>query len=764
MALVVAPVALAQSGTVASNSYAPPSGLSDVASISAGYYHGLALKTDGSVVQWGGTSNGQGSPPAGLNAVAVDAGHFHSLALRSDGTVVAWGSNSNGQSTVPSGLSDVVAVSGGSYHSLALKSDGTVVGWGGRTFGEATPPAGLTDVVAIEAGGVMSLALKADGTVVQWGHSGYGTPPSSLAGVVSIAAGEFHGLALKADGTIVGWGYSEGYGAETAPATLTDPVAISAGQSFSIGLNSDGTIVGWGYPGGFSGMTTLSGVRSLSAGRGFTLALYGETPPLPTTPGGGGGGSSESALAIGSSASVYWPTDTAEIAVDAAAADGLLALSAVLGYDPARLDYDTGSLEAGALFTDGSPQAFAQDFPEAGTLDWTTGRTVGTATGDGSVATVTFSIDDLAAPGWAPFTLDRVDAIDDAGAEFTFDEVGGGQFMIGGVWPGDLNNDCTANYLDGLAILADYNATGAARPGDRDIAWGAKAFSPWGGSSAAPEFLRSFMDGDGNGTLDYRDALPVLLNYNETHEAETGCVAPASAARFAGTVDRTAGAASVALNGAVGSTVAFDLALSEPAAELLGVGIQLRFGTSGATVTSVEPGSLFTPAISIVHIEDGVAEAAFGQAGPDAAISGEGTLVRVVARIDAPDAAVEIAGLHLSTVSGGTTALDPAAGGVTVSESQPVANEDAAGGALDVALAPNPARAAAHVALTAPEAGAVTVRVFDALGRQVAAVDQTVPAGSTRFELPIDALAPGVYVVRVAGFGQATSRTLTVAR
>jgi alpha-tubulin suppressor-like RCC1 family protein len=46
----------------------------------------------GKVVAWGYNGQGQTNVPSGLTDVkAISAGGYHSLALKDDGTVVAWG-------------------------------------------------------------------------------------------------------------------------------------------------------------------------------------------------------------------------------------------------------------------------------------------------------------------------------------------------------------------------------------------------------------------------------------------------------------------------------------------------------------------------------------------------------------------------------------------------------------------------------------------------------------------------------------------------
>ncbi len=149
------PVAMDQTGVLAGKT---------VVTVAAGFWHSLALCSDGTVAAWGWNDYGQlgnnsttDSPVpvavtnsgvlAGKTVVAVAAGDRHSLALCSDGTVAAWGSNSDGRlgnnsgadSLVPvavdrSGVlagKTVVAIAAGYLHSVALCSDGTVAAWGG---------------------------------------------------------------------------------------------------------------------------------------------------------------------------------------------------------------------------------------------------------------------------------------------------------------------------------------------------------------------------------------------------------------------------------------------------------------------------------------------------------------------------------------------------------------------------------------------------------------------------------------------------------
>jgi alpha-tubulin suppressor-like RCC1 family protein len=248
----------------------------NITTLGVGYYHSLALKSDGTVVGCGYN----GTVPAGLSQVTgIAAGCYHSLALKGNGTVVAWGNNDYGQSTIPIGLSNVKAIGAGRFHSLALKSDGTVVAWGNNDYGQCTVPIGLSNVTAIAAGGSHCLALKRDGTVVAWGCNGsyQSRVPVGLSSVTALAAGDNHSLALKGDGTVVTWG-SNGYGQCALPAGLSTVTSISAGADHSLALKGDGTVVAWGRNdcGQCNMPTGINPVSSIGGGYSFTLLIVKE--------------------------------------------------------------------------------------------------------------------------------------------------------------------------------------------------------------------------------------------------------------------------------------------------------------------------------------------------------------------------------------------------------------------------------------------------------------------------------------------------------
>jgi hypothetical protein len=240
------------------NVTAIPVGLSSVVQLSAGGFHTCALIADGSLTCWGYNDHGELAVPVGLTSVAhVSAGFTHACALETNQTVVCWGGSGDvdyGQSIVPPDLGPVKQVSAGGYHTCALKIDQTVVCWGSHDEGQSDVPAGLTSVAQVSAGYIHTCALKTDGTVICWGAQdfegtdysyGQADVPPGLSSVTQVAAGGGHSCALKVDETVVCWGASEPaeFG---SPAGLGSVVELSAGTLHSCALKRDGTVVCWG--------------------------------------------------------------------------------------------------------------------------------------------------------------------------------------------------------------------------------------------------------------------------------------------------------------------------------------------------------------------------------------------------------------------------------------------------------------------------------------------------------------------------------------
>ena len=219
--------------------------------ISAGMWHTLGIKPDGTVVALGFNKFGQCNTSAWKDIVAIASGSYHSVGLRADGTVVATkniGKNYAGQCDV-SEWKDIVAISAARNDSVGLKSDGTVV----ATTGSYNSAKNWKDIVAVSTGGFHIVGLRADGTVVADGSNSHGeSDVSGWKDIVAISAGESHTVGLKADGTVVATrftGNSVHYYGQCDVSDWKDIIAVSAGTTHTIGLKADGTVVATKYKG-----------------------------------------------------------------------------------------------------------------------------------------------------------------------------------------------------------------------------------------------------------------------------------------------------------------------------------------------------------------------------------------------------------------------------------------------------------------------------------------------------------------------------------
>jgi alpha-tubulin suppressor-like RCC1 family protein len=276
--------------------------------VAAGWEHSVAIKADGTLWSWGENRYGQLGRDTTITAqhtpaqvgteddwVAVSAGEYHNLAIKSDGTLWAWGRNGDGQlglgGTIQENApvqvgsdSDWVAVSAGGYHTLAMKADGTLWGWGRNDSGQLglgyTNPLhspvphpvqvqGDNSWVAVTAGERHTVAIKADGTLWAWGANDngqlglghvfprpYPEQVGSDADWRSVTARTNHSLAIKADGTLWAWGRNGdgqlGLGDTSlriVPVKVDNHngwAAVSTGARHTLAVRHDGTLWAWG--------------------------------------------------------------------------------------------------------------------------------------------------------------------------------------------------------------------------------------------------------------------------------------------------------------------------------------------------------------------------------------------------------------------------------------------------------------------------------------------------------------------------------------
>jgi hypothetical protein len=96
-------------------------------------------------------------------------------------------------------------------------------------------------------------------------------------------------------------------------------------------------------------------------------------------------------------------------------------------------------------------------------------------------------------------------------------------FCVDCVWPGDANKNKTANNVDVLNVGVGYGSTGAARTTDTTTNWAEKVSDVlWLDiNSNVLDFINGanykHADCDGNGIIDSMDLLPIIRNYDQTH-------------------------------------------------------------------------------------------------------------------------------------------------------------------------------------------------------------------------------------------------------
>gem|GEM_PF-843058 len=260
--------------------------------------------------------------PVDLGVTSVSAGSYHSLFIKTDGTLWAMGYNTPGQlgdgsfsnrSAPVQITSGVVSFAAGDSHTLFIKTDGSLWGMGSNASGQlgvgtsiyssSTPVPITTGVTSVATGDSHTLFIKTDGSLWAMGSNAYGqlgdgsttnrnTPVQIATNVTSVAAGSGHTLFVKADGSLWAMGLNTsgqlGDGTTTNHSTpvqiATDVVSVETGSAHTLFIKTDGSLWAMGsnsfgqlgtditpVPQISTPLQVATGVASVSAGYGHTL-------------------------------------------------------------------------------------------------------------------------------------------------------------------------------------------------------------------------------------------------------------------------------------------------------------------------------------------------------------------------------------------------------------------------------------------------------------------------------------------------------------
>ena len=234
--------------------------------IAAGAGFVVALKLDGTPLVAGASRFGAADLSGWKDLTAVSAGLYHTVGLRSNGTVVATKytkkekyNPSNDSFCQVSHWRNIVDISAATTSTVGIKADGTAV-WTGQDLPYAgdLPDAGnwkdfvdfaATRIPTIDDKTGTLIGLKSDGTVVDSGYFSQKYPVMWNAGLtlafknVAMSASTYHAVFLKENGLVLPIGDSSSAACQVRDWQDIVQVCATGDSSVTYGLKADGTMV-----------------------------------------------------------------------------------------------------------------------------------------------------------------------------------------------------------------------------------------------------------------------------------------------------------------------------------------------------------------------------------------------------------------------------------------------------------------------------------------------------------------------------------------
>lgn len=325
------------------------------------------------------------------------------------------------------------------------------------------------------------------------------------------------------------------------------------------------------------------------------------------------------------------------------------------------------------------------------------------------------------------------------------------------VWPGDTDNNGTANNFDVLNIGLAYDFTGAPR-GDQSTGWYAHFAADWPGEFA-DGVNHKFADANGNGTVNAADTTAISLNYGLTH-GKNGSSSSSGAPLFYNFESQS--------GTNIGDTISLTIHLGNtdnPLTNFYGIAYSVNYdGTLLHLAQLNAPGSTWAgnTANSLFFTKDigsSQTDAAFTRIN-HANVSGQGVIAQatfvIIENIDGKnetkasvDMLFSITNARCISNNGNEIELSPQDLTLTyTSANNPIQN------AAAISIYPNPAGNTVNLQL--PEA--TQVQLFDITGKILYAA--TLPQGTQT--LNTAQLPNGFYFINLNGSRQKTTQKLVV--